>query len=174
MPTIPASEQAGVVHRCLRIMMKQIYPLLTLFAFALLGCSNQKNNQVDQIVLMVGSDPYDFEESTTMTKLSQGGGFGVGGEEWGGAVTIFVDGNERDKPDSGGVIYMLDPDTQKIKLTGNVNENLYIGVMFQHFYKWPDNFDGVLIIKEKINSGIVDIEFDLTKLAYEAEKILKE
>lgn len=69
---------------------------------------------------------------------------------------------------------MLDPDTQKIKLTGNVNENLYIGVMFQHFYKWPDNFDGVLIIKEKINSGIVDIEFDLTKLAYEAEKILKE
>jgi hypothetical protein len=150
------------------------YLIYTIVALALFGCSNQNKNQVDQIILMIGSDPYDFDESTTMTKLSEGGGFGVGGEDWGGAVTILVDSQERDKPDSGGNIYVLDPHTRTIKLNGKVSEDLYLGVVFQHFDKWPDDFDGVLIIKEKINAGEVNEEYALVDLTSSAKKILNQ
>ena len=150
------------------------YLIYTIFALAFFGCSNQNKNQVDQIMLMIGSDPYDFDESTTMTKLSKGGDFGVGGEEWGGSVTIRIDGQERDKPNSGGRFYVLDPQTRTIKLNGSVSEDLYLGVVFQHFDKWPDDFDGVLIIKEKINAGEVDKEYALGDLIGNAKKILSQ
>jgi len=150
------------------------YLIYTIVALTLFGCSNQNKNQVDQIMLMVGSDPYDFDESTTMTKLSEGGGFGVGGEEWGGTVTILVDGQVRDKPDSGGNIYVLDPEARTIRLNGTVSEDLYLGVVFQHFDKWPEDFDGVLIIKEKINAGVVDAEYELGSLVSSAKKILNQ
>ena len=136
------------------------------------GCASESN--VNQILLMLGSKAHDYDSINVMDKLSEERGIGIWGNDYGGEVSLFVDGKKIGSIDSGGHVHLLSSEVKTIELKGEVAVDLYVCAVLQIFEKWPDVYDGVLLEKRKIDAGIIDLTLDLESTIKDGFKILSE
>lgn len=152
----------------------KIFLISLVCILSFVSCKNQTSDAaVEQVIIMIGTEADGYDSSKELSVLSDTNTVLMGGNDYGGTLTLTIDGANERKWSSGGNFTVLNSEIDNISINGKVTKTIYMVAVLQVFNDWPDDFSGVILLKEKFSPGIIQYSASLAGLIDRGLKILR-